>query len=109
MDQRNEKVYILSTFLFTIFRNSNVESEICKVLVGNKFDLESKREIEYDLSHAFAQQHNMKYYEVSAKLGIGVEQIFMELGKEVKNSVIINETPINKIKDVNLKKGESLK
>lgn len=59
-----------------------------KLLIGNKCDLGSKRQIDYDTACSFANQHNMKYYETSAKNGINVDEIFIFLAKEIKNMVV---------------------
>ena len=36
-------------------------------LLGNKADLESQRDVSIEEAESFANNHNMKYYEVSAK------------------------------------------
>ena len=47
--------------------NSHPDHDIVLLLVGNKADLETQREISYDEAECFARQNNMKYIETSAK------------------------------------------
>ena len=49
---------------------------VLMVLVGNKIDLEEKREVSYNEGSIFAQKNGMIFYECSAKNGKNVEQIF---------------------------------
>lgn len=58
------------------------------LLIGNKSDLEAKRQIDYDTANSYATQNKMKYYETSAKIGYNVDEIFMFLAKEIKNMVV---------------------
>ena len=47
---------------------SNFNSKnVVKVLIGNKNDLEDKREVAYEDGKNFADSFGMKFYEVSAK------------------------------------------
>lgn len=58
------------------------------LLIGNKADLESKRQIEYDAASSFARENRMKYYETSAKNGFNIDEVFFNLAKEIKNNVV---------------------
>lgn len=49
------------------------------MFLGNKSDLKESREIPYQIGELFAQKHNMKFIETSAKESANVEQIFNEL------------------------------
>ncbi len=57
--------------------------EICKILVGNKSDLEYKRIVGENEGKAFAKENNMLFIEASAKNNENVERIFSELGFDV--------------------------
>ena len=52
-------------------------------LVGNKCDLE--RKIARDAPYEFAESHNLKYTEVSAYTGQGVDLLFCHIAKVVDN------------------------
>ena len=56
---------------------------VLMVLVGNKIDLEERREVSYNEGSIFAQKNGMLFFECSAKTGNNVEQIFMESTREI--------------------------
>jgi len=66
-------------------------------LIGNKSDLESKRQIDFDTATSFASQNQMKYFETSAKTGQNVEEIFSFLGREIKNFFVASPENGSKI------------
>lgn len=49
------------------------------LLVGNKVDLEAKRQVDYQAAKDFADAHQMSYIETSAKEDINVEKSFTQL------------------------------
>jgi len=57
------------------------------VLIGNKCDRTSQRQVSKEAAQKFADSHHMKYYEASAKLGSGVEEAFLGLAQEVKEKM----------------------
>ena len=50
-----------------------------KALVGNKIDLNREDGVSWDDGLQFAQDHNMLFFEASAKTQQGVKQAFEEL------------------------------
>ena len=50
------------------------------MLIGNKSDLEETREVPRDIAEKFAQENNMKHYEVSSKTADHVINITYKLG-----------------------------
>ena len=46
------------------------------VLVGNKLDLHSKRQVSYDEAQLFAKESNILFFECSAKTRINISDIF---------------------------------
>ena len=52
--------------------------DVVLILIGNKSDLESKRQVKYEEANDFAQKFNMKYFEVSAKTGENVSEAINE-------------------------------
>ncbi|KAM3145993.1 GTP-binding protein of the rab [Paramecium bursaria] len=69
------------------YANENV----VRLLVGNKNDLESKREVTFDEGKELADSLNIKFIETSAKNSINVEKAFMTLATEIKAKVAKNE------------------
>eukprot|EP00826_Nyctotherus_ovalis_P066415 TRINITY_DN980_c0_g3_i1.p1 TRINITY_DN980_c0_g3~~TRINITY_DN980_c0_g3_i1.p1 ORF type:complete len:201 (-),score=57.13 TRINITY_DN980_c0_g3_i1:127-729(-) len=60
----------------------NVKQFILIVLVGNKIDI-NKRETEYEEADRFAKEYGLKYFEVSAKEGVGVDEMFTAVASEL--------------------------
>lgn len=58
-------------------------SEIIIVIVGNKIDLEKDRNVPAELAESYAQSVGAKHFETSAKLNDGVEEVFLELTKDM--------------------------
>jgi small GTP-binding protein len=51
---------------------SVARADVVLILIGNKQDLEADRQVRSDEAQDFAQRYGMKYFEVSAKTGVGV-------------------------------------
>ena len=63
-------------------------------LIGNKIDLEDKRQVSFEEAKEFASKKNMPYIEVSAKTGQNIKKLFDEM---IKGSIlnIINKGNLN--------------
>jgi len=57
-----------------------------KLLVGNKCDLVNKKVVEYEVAHDFAEKAEMPFLETSAKAATNVEQAFLRMAGEIKES-----------------------
>ena len=57
------------------------------VLVGNKCDLEDKRQVSYEEGKELADKNEMMFFESSAKDGINVDNIFENSAKEIAKKI----------------------
>ena len=63
----------------------NAQTNVCKVLVGNKCDRED-RKVSYEEGAKLAKEFNMQFFETSAKSNYNVNETFTFLTKEILNS-----------------------
>lgn len=54
------------------------------VLVGNKVDLEDHREVPRNKVFAVSYEWGIKHYEASAKTGVGVNEVFVDLCRQIQ-------------------------
>ena len=92
----------------------HADDEICKVMVGNKVDLVEDRLISTQEAKDTARQFSMEYFDASAKLNQGVQEVFeclmtqvyrkkVEGGGQSRQSIAISREDANK--PVEKKKG----
>ncbi len=62
------------------------DEQIFMILIGNKCDLEEKRQVTKEEGEKFALKYNLKFYECSAKKGINVQEAFNYLINDIINS-----------------------
>lgn len=62
-------------------------SDVVTLLIGNKADLEEERQITKEEAQQFADQHNMKYFETSAKTGANIAEAIDEAVKIIEKNV----------------------
>jgi len=56
------------------------------MLIGNKKDLEDKRDVTFEEARAFAEENGLIFLETSAKTGENVEQAFLKTAKLIFNT-----------------------
>ena len=72
--------------------NLNAPKDTKYILIGNKIDLENKREVQKVDGENFAKKNNIQFYETSAKDGTNVNYVFELLAKEIVNNGENNST-----------------
>ena len=68
-------------------------------LIGNKNDMEEKREVSYQEACDFAKEKNLPYIEVSAKTGNNIKKLFDEVIKGAMTKMLINENNENSLNE----------
>jgi len=92
----------ISNWLRKILEHANEDVE--KMILGNKCDMDDKRQVPTARGEAIARENNIPFLETSAKANINVEQAFMNLAQ-----AILNKTPgrISEPSGVNINQQES--
>ena len=94
----------LNTWLIEIEKNAN--KNVYKLLIGNKCDLEDKRQVTYQEGKDFADSNGMKFIETSAKTASKVQEAFELLTSEIIKSNLNKEKGLEKKeKSVHLSSG----
>lgn len=60
---------------------------ISRILIGNKCDLEDKRDVSKEQGEEMAEHYGVRFLETSAKVSNNVEQAFTLMTREIKNRV----------------------
>ena len=64
---------------------------ILLLLIGNKNDLNDRREVQYEEGAEFAKKRNMIFLETSAKTGNNIDKIFEKSVKKIDQNIIDNK------------------
>ena len=60
-------------------------------LIGNKSDLEDKRQVSQEEGRSFAEENNLVFYETSALNGNNIEEIFVQSATELIRKIEAGE------------------
>ena len=82
---RRETFEHLTTWLEDARQHSS--SNMVIMLIGNKSDLDAKREVKADEGLAFAKEHGLVFMETSAKTAANVEEAFINTAKEIYQKI----------------------
>nr|VZI05383.1 unnamed protein product [Spirometra erinaceieuropaei] len=85
---------LLSGFMDNILRVKGSEA-VPMIVVGNKKDLESNRQVSTDEAKSWTAAHNLRYIETSAKTNENVEAAFIQLSSMVFNQKRQQKTQVN--------------
>jgi GTPase SAR1 family protein len=84
----------INSWLIEIEKNAN--KNVYKILIGNKCDLEDKRQVSYEQGKEFADTYGMKFIETSAKTNQNVYESFVTMTKEIIAQVQEKEKALSK-------------
>jgi GTPase SAR1 family protein len=84
----------INNWLIEIEKNAN--KNVYKILIGNKCDLEEKRQVSYEQGKEFADTYGMKFIETSAKTNQNVHEAFVTMTKEIIAQTQEKEKAISK-------------
>ena len=65
----------------------NATDNVCKVIVGNKCDLDEARKVSTEEGQELAKQYNVPFLETSARNSMGVEDCFLTMAKQIKGNL----------------------
>lgn len=82
---RRETFNHLTTWLEDARQHSN--SNMVIMLIGNKSDLDARREVKKEEGEVFAREHGLVFMETSAKLATNVEEAFINTAKEIYEKI----------------------
>lgn len=82
---RRETFNHLSAWLEDAKQHSNANMTI--MLIGNKQDLEHRRQVSYEEGEKFAKENGLIFLETSAKTAANVEQAFINTAKEIYRKI----------------------
>jgi small GTP-binding protein len=68
-------------------------------LIGNKNDMEEKREVSFQEATDFAKDKQLPYIEVSAKTGNNIKKLFDEVIKGAMTKMLTNENKENSVNE----------
>jgi len=85
MAHRRETFNHLTTWLEDARQHSN--SQMTIMLIGNKSDLESRRQVTKEEGEQFAREHNLFFLETSAKTAANVEEAFVGTAKDIYDKI----------------------
>ncbi|CAG2101836.1 unnamed protein product [Medioppia subpectinata] len=73
----------------------NTRKGVKMVLIGNKCDLRSKREVNAEVAEALAIDYGLKHFETSAKENINLEKAFFQISKDIYNEKCLRDEANN--------------
>lgn len=93
---------------FTQIQQSEPNEDSCKILIGNKSDLNDKREVSVEEGESLAREYNVPFMETSAKDSVNVDNLFGVMAEAMRQKSGNLGSSAGANGNVQLKKGQSL-
>ena len=84
---------------------TNSSKNVTVILIGNKKDLEDKRQVSYEEGEAFAKEHGLMFLETSAKTAYNVVESFNLSAQCILNNIDRTGVDPTINSNINLNKG----
>jgi len=97
----------ITKWLRNIDEHANEDVE--KMILGNKCDMEDKRQVSNERGMMVAKEHGIPFLETSAKANINVEQAFLELAQAILDKMNKSPSQPNRPDAVDISKGSGKK
>lgn len=65
----------------------HASSDVEKMILGNKCDIQDRRQVSRERGEQLAIEYNIKFMETSAKSSLNVEEAFFKLAKDIKTKM----------------------
>ena len=85
----------------------NAYSKMTIILIGNKSDLDNERQVSFEEGQAFAKEHDLMFFETSAKAATNVEKAFLNITQTIYSNLENGEYNIHK-ESIGIKPGNTL-
>lgn len=74
---------------------SQASESICKILVGNKSDIEGeRRKVTSEEGRKLAESYGIQFFETSAKDDKNINGAFQSIAKEIKEKILVETPPL---------------
>jgi Ras-related protein Rab-10 len=72
--------------------DEHADEDVERMILGNKADMEDKREVSKEQGEGIAREHNITFLETSSKTNINIEKAFIELAEAILDKSNVQET-----------------
>jgi len=79
----------------------------CKLIIGNKCDMEDKRAVSTEMGQQFAKELGLSFVETSAKANTNIELAFYTIVKEIEAKLMLNKLSPKTEKVLDVKENEA--
>jgi len=102
-----------NSFLNTTYWLDGVRTErgqdVGVMLVGNKTDLNEKRQVPIEEGEAKAKEHNIMFIETSAKAGVNIKALFRKIAASLLDNNSVQPSKTAELIDINLQQNNEHK